>query len=152
MVHPWVGWVRVVNPVPNVLRGLLLGLVVTSALTSADVSLTSGSRSPDETDGDAGSGTHCIFVRFWREGKCHVKRGQKKQRYRSCTPLHLSTWQMTNSSSVRFVQKTLTGNAPVVVTMIIPFVASVAKDTGSGLLPPSVTWRLRSKASVSKVV
>ena len=39
-------------------------LVVTSALTSADVSLTSGSRSPDETDGAAGSVTHSIFVRF----------------------------------------------------------------------------------------
>jgi hypothetical protein len=38
------------------------GLVVTSALTSADVSLTSGSRSPDETDGAAGSVTHSIFV------------------------------------------------------------------------------------------
>ncbi len=41
-----------------------LVLVVTSALTSADVSLTSGSRSPDETDGAAGSVTHSIFVRF----------------------------------------------------------------------------------------
>ena len=40
------------------------GLVVTSALTSAEVSLTSGSRSPDETDGAAGSVTHSIFVRF----------------------------------------------------------------------------------------
>jgi hypothetical protein len=39
-------------------------LVVTSALTSADVSLTSGNRSPDETDGAAGSVTHSIFVRF----------------------------------------------------------------------------------------
>ena len=39
-------------------------LVVTSALTSADVSLTSGTRSPDETDGAAGSVTHSIFVRF----------------------------------------------------------------------------------------
>ena len=38
--------------------------IVTSALTSADVSLTSGSRSPDETDGAAGSVTHSIFVRF----------------------------------------------------------------------------------------
>ncbi len=37
---------------------------VTSALTSADVSLTSGSRSPDETDGASGSVTHSIFVRF----------------------------------------------------------------------------------------
>ena len=35
-------------------------LVVTSALTSADVTLTSGSRSPDETDGGAGSVTHSI--------------------------------------------------------------------------------------------
>ena len=42
----------------------LVTLVVTSALTSADVSLTSGSRSPDETDGAAGSVTHSIFVRF----------------------------------------------------------------------------------------
>ncbi len=41
-----------------------VGLVVTSALTSADVSLTSGSRSPDGTDGAAGSVTHSIFVRF----------------------------------------------------------------------------------------
>jgi hypothetical protein len=48
---------------------------------------------------------------------------------------------MTNSSSVHFVQKTLTGNTPVVWTMIIPSVVSVAKDTGSGLLPPSVTAR-----------
>jgi hypothetical protein len=39
-------------------------LVVTSALTSADVSLTSGSRSPDGTDGAAGSVTRSIFVRF----------------------------------------------------------------------------------------
>ena len=39
-------------------------LVVTSALTSADVSRTSGSRSPDETDGAAGSVTHSTFVRF----------------------------------------------------------------------------------------
>ena len=42
----------------------VIDLVVTSALTSADVSLTSGSRSPDETDGAAGSVTHSIFVRF----------------------------------------------------------------------------------------
>jgi hypothetical protein len=42
----------------------VLSLVVTSALTSADVSLTSGTRSPDETDGAAGSVTHSIFVRF----------------------------------------------------------------------------------------
>ena len=46
------------QPVP------LTRLVVTSALTSADVSLTSGTRSPDETDGAAGSVTHSIFVRF----------------------------------------------------------------------------------------
>ncbi len=39
-------------------------LVVTSVLTSADVSLTSGRRSPDETDGVSGSVTHSIFVRF----------------------------------------------------------------------------------------
>ncbi len=38
-----------------------VGLVVTSVLTSADVSLTSGNRSPDETDGAAGSVTHSIF-------------------------------------------------------------------------------------------
>ncbi len=78
-----------------------MSLVVTSVLTSADVSLTLGSRSPDETDGAAVSVTHSIFVRF--------------------------------------VQKTLPGNTPVVGTMIIPSVASAAKDTGSGLLPPSVT-------------
>jgi hypothetical protein len=58
-------------------------LVVTSALTSADVSLTSGTRSPDETDGAAGSVTHSIFVRFTsnfvhlhplpplKKGSCH---------------------------------------------------------------------------------
>ena len=41
-----------------------MGLVVTSALTSADISLTSGTRSPDETDGTVGSVTHSIFVLF----------------------------------------------------------------------------------------
>ena len=35
-----------------------------SDLSCVDVSLTSGSRSPDETDGAAGSVTHSIFVRF----------------------------------------------------------------------------------------
>jgi hypothetical protein len=35
-------------------------LVVTSVLTSDDVSLTSGSRSPHETDGAAASVTHSI--------------------------------------------------------------------------------------------
>jgi hypothetical protein len=44
--------------------GVGIILVVTSALTSDDVSLTSGRRSPDETDGTAGSVTHSIFVRF----------------------------------------------------------------------------------------
>jgi hypothetical protein len=34
---------------------------------------------------------------------------------------------MTNSSSVRFVQKTLPGNTPVLGTMIIPSVASADK-------------------------
>ncbi len=47
----------------------MLTLVVTSALTSADVSLTSGTRSPDKIDGAAGSTTHSIFVRFtWNFG------------------------------------------------------------------------------------
>jgi hypothetical protein len=45
-------------------KALVTTLVVTSALTSADVNLTSVSRSPDETDGAAGSVTHSIFVRF----------------------------------------------------------------------------------------
>jgi hypothetical protein len=44
--------------------GDVTDLVVTSSLTSADVNLTSGSRSPDETDGAVGSVTHSIFVRF----------------------------------------------------------------------------------------
>ena len=57
------------------------------------------------------------------------------QKLYTTVPEHL----MTNSSSVHFVQKTLSGNTPVVGTMIIPRVASVTKDTGSGLLPPSVT-------------
>jgi hypothetical protein len=39
-------------------------LVVTSVLTSVDVRLTSGNRSPDETDGTTGSVTPSIFVRF----------------------------------------------------------------------------------------
>ncbi len=39
-------------------------LVVASALTSANVSLSSGTRSPDETDGAAGSVTHSVFVRL----------------------------------------------------------------------------------------
>jgi hypothetical protein len=37
---------------------------VVADLTSVDVSLTSGTRSPDETDGDVGSVTLSIFVRF----------------------------------------------------------------------------------------
>ena len=36
-------------------------LVVTSVLTSSDVSLTSGTRSPDETDGSVGSVTRSVF-------------------------------------------------------------------------------------------
>jgi hypothetical protein len=51
-------------------------LVVTSALTSADVNLTSGSRSPDETDGAEGSVTHSIFVRFTKKPP---KNGQHKK-------------------------------------------------------------------------
>jgi hypothetical protein len=39
-------------------------LVVMSALKSVDVNLTSGTRSPDETDGATGSVTHSIFIRF----------------------------------------------------------------------------------------
>ena len=39
-------------------------VVVTSALTSADDSLTSGTRSPDETDDAVPSVTHSIFVQF----------------------------------------------------------------------------------------
>jgi hypothetical protein len=39
-------------------------LAVTSVLTSVDVSLTSGTSSPDETDGSVGSVTHSIFVQF----------------------------------------------------------------------------------------
>ncbi len=39
-------------------------LVVTSTLTSTDVSLTSGIRSPDETDGTVGSVTQSMLVRF----------------------------------------------------------------------------------------
>ena len=56
-----------------------VSLVVTSVLTSADVSLTSGSRSPDETDGTVGSVTHSIFVRF-TSNFVHLH------------PLTLSTW------------------------------------------------------------
>ncbi len=41
-----------------------VSLVVTSALKSTDVILTSGNRSPHETDGTAGSVTYSIFVRF----------------------------------------------------------------------------------------
>ena len=44
--------------------GDVTDLVVTSSLTSADISLTSGTRSPDETDGAAGSVTHSVFVRL----------------------------------------------------------------------------------------
>ena len=39
-------------------------LVVTSALTSADVNLTSGTKSPEETDGAVGSVTRSVFARF----------------------------------------------------------------------------------------
>ncbi len=59
-------------------------LVVTSVLTSPDVNLTSGNRSPDETYGTSGSVTHSIFVRFtsnfvhlhplplpFKKGSCH---------------------------------------------------------------------------------
>jgi hypothetical protein len=34
------------------------------AFGTSDVSLTSGTRSPDETDGSEGSVSHSIFVRF----------------------------------------------------------------------------------------
>ncbi len=52
------------GPVSPKTVGTMFDLVVTSALTSTDVNLTSGSRSPDEADGAAGSVTHSIFVRF----------------------------------------------------------------------------------------
>jgi hypothetical protein len=77
VVVEWIGTCAAPALSPTALQPI--DLVVTSALMSADVSLESGSRSPDETDGAAGSVTHSIFVRFTsnfvREGKCHVKRG-----------------------------------------------------------------------------
>ncbi len=55
---------------------------------------------------------------------------------------------MTNSSSVRFVQKTLSGNTLVVGTMIIPSVVSAVKDTGSGLLPTQFHMTFRTSLSL----
>ena len=49
---------------PRVVVGVRKATSPDEELKSADVSLTSGRRSPDETDGAAGSVTHSIFVRF----------------------------------------------------------------------------------------
>jgi hypothetical protein len=51
-------------PVKHWVNILIPNFVVTSVLTSIDVSLTSCRRTPDETDGDVGSVTQSIFVRF----------------------------------------------------------------------------------------
>jgi hypothetical protein len=90
----------------------LVALVVTSGLTSADVRLTSGLRSPDEDDEDT-QNLHTNSVSI----NCPIR----------------------NYSSVQFLLQTLSGNTLVVGTKIILSVSSVANHTFTGLLLSSVT-------------
>jgi hypothetical protein len=132
--------------------------------------LTSGTRSPDETDGVVGSVTtlyvsDSLQILYMTKSLTRNKRGWKKQRYRKSIPLHLNIWWMTNSTSVHFVRKTLPGDTPVVGTlsqplrwliipsgMIIPSVSTSPNHTGPGLVVQChMTSQIKDNGKQSRV-